>query len=489
MARRTTKSEEQQLEELEELRCAVESLISQIPEDPDALFDFHVSSPCPDCEFAALVEKVNNLLRSARRAVAETRRKSHFLSRAIEDLNGEVAVRKRAEEKLTELNLKTQAVVDSAGEGILTFDREGRVLESNAAAHAAFRRSEQEMAGLTFRDLFASAEGFEAPDGGDWTQVLDPSGEAECIRSDGTVFPAVISLGKFELGGEVTHTVVIRDVTEYREIQSRLCQSLKLESIGQLAAGMAHEINTPTQFVSDNVQFLQESFGDILRVLDPLLQGTEDSAERTVERMRAIAEEADLEFLLEEIPAALSQSVGGIAAIADIVRAMKEFSHPGSSDKSRVDLGRAIGNTVTVARNEWKYVAEVEVDLPEDLPEVMCYEGEINQVLLNLIVNAAHALEESSHSREDKGRIEIRAAHAGDWVELRVADNAGGIPSHLQDRIFDPFFTTKQVGKGTGQGLAIARSVVVGKHGGELLLEESSDAGTTFLIRLPIGED
>jgi signal transduction histidine kinase len=279
------------------------------------------------------------------------------------------------------------------------------------------------------------------------------------------------------------------------ELQTQLLQAEKLESIGQLAAGIAHEINTPAQYVGDNVEFLQQSFselGELLKKYRALQTAAEagDVSPELVSEVSAAAGATDIEFLEEEIPRALAQSREGIDRVTKIVRAMKEFSHPGSEEKKPFDLNRAIESTVTVARNEWKYVAELEMDFDADLPPVPCLVGELNPVVLNIVVNAAHALAEAQPENSvEKGKIRVKTRSEGEWAVIEISDNGTGIPEEIRSKIFDPFFTTKTVGKGSGQGLAIARSVVVDKHGGTIEVESALGEGTTFRIRLPFGEN
>ncbi len=289
---------------------------------------------------------------------------------------------------------------------------------------------------------------------------------------------------------------MIDELRQAEEERVRLNQELvhaqKLEAVGQLAAGIAHEINTPTQYVGDNARFLQESFESLAVVLEAA-QNVADAAELSgtlpdhAVRLRAVLEEADTEYLVEEIPRAIGQSIEGIERVSKIVQAMKEFSHPGVAGTTEVDLNHAIESTVTVATNEWKYVATIETELDPDLPSVPCIPHELNQVVLNLIVNAAHAIADVVGDGScGKGRITIRTRRDGEQVEIRVADTGAGIPAEIRSRVFDPFFTTKPVGKGTGQGLAIAHNVVVQKHGGTLTLESEVGQGATFVIRLPL---
>ncbi|WP_428608736.1 sensor histidine kinase [Sedimenticola sp.] len=274
-----------------------------------------------------------------------------------------------------------------------------------------------------------------------------------------------------------------------KSMEVQLRQAQKLESIGQLAAGIAHEINTPVQFVGDNNRFLQEAFADMAALYQAEQQLRERSPEGQVDlaRLTALEQEYDLDYLMEEIPKSLKQSEEGLTRIARIISAMKEFSHPGSRDKGLVDVNKVITTTLEVSRNEWKYVADLECDLDADLPSVPGYVQGLNQVFLNMIVNAAHAIgERLDETAGSKGKIDIRTRRQGEWLEVTVGDNGVGIPKGIINRVFDPFFTTKEVGKGSGQGLAIAYSVVVDKHGGTIAVESEPGVGTTFTIRLPL---
>jgi signal transduction histidine kinase len=275
-------------------------------------------------------------------------------------------------------------------------------------------------------------------------------------------------------------------------LREQLSQAQKLESVGQLAAGIAHEINTPTQYVGDNIRFVQKSFVHLVKLLniyDRLwIETCADTLTPAVKQEVATAlQKTDTRFLLEEIPKAIDDGLEGVKRVSSLVSAMKEFSHPGTKEKVPLDLNRAIRSTITVAQNEWKYVADVETEFDPDLPLVSCLPGEFNQVILNLIVNAAHAIGDLPKPGDaQKGKIRVRTALCPTGVEIRIADTGRGIPPEVRAKIFDPFFTTKEIGKGTGQGLAIARSVIVDKHEGSLDFETVVGEGTTFIIRLPL---
>ena len=282
------------------------------------------------------------------------------------------------------------------------------------------------------------------------------------------------------------------DITERKLLESQLGQAQKLESIGQLAAGIAHEINTPTQYVGDNIRFLKDSFQDLFDLIETyqsLAEAVAPGADTAalVQAIGELRDTIDLEYLREEIPKAIAQSIDGVERVAKIVLAMKEFSHPGTDEKKLVDINKAIESTITVSRNEWKYVAELHTDLDPNLGLVPCLASELNQVFLNIIVNAAHAIGDAIAGREGaRGTVTIATRPVDDWCEIRISDSGCGIPKAIRHRVFDPFFTTKEVGKGTGQGLAIAHDVVVNKHQGTLAVESEVGAGTTFIIRLPV---
>lgn len=284
----------------------------------------------------------------------------------------------------------------------------------------------------------------------------------------------------------------VRDVTEREALAAQLVQAQKLEAIGQLAAGIAHEINTPTQYVGDNIAFLKESFTGLLR-LHKKYHGLLEAARRgpvaseLMAEVEAAEHQADMPYLAEEIPKAIEQAAEGVDRITRIVRAMNEFSHPSSEEKIPVDLNRELENTIVVCRSEWKYVAEVVTDFAPDLPLVPCLPGDMNQVFLNMIVNAAHAIAEAAgRTPANKGTITVGTRRDNDRVEVRISDTGTGIPENIRSRIFDPFFTTKDPGKGTGQGLAIAHSVVTEKHGGTIRVETETGKGAAFIISLPI---
>ena len=322
---------------------------------------------------------------------------------------------------------------------------------------------------------------------------LESSGKAEVefrlLSVDGkwVWMRSVMSCGTNSNARPVVRGIML-DVTEHRKLQSELAQAQKLESVGRLAAGIAHEINTPVQFVGDSVHFIREGVQDLTKLIIKYRSGSESQprfSEEKFSEIRQVEEDIDLPYLLEKMPKAVDRALNGLEHVATIVRSMKEFAHPDQKEKVGIDLNQSIASTLMIARNECKYVADVEIDFG-DLPPVMCHGGEINQAVLNIVINAAHAIADHIAGTNRRGCIRVCTRREGDDAVIAISDTGGGIPDAIQDKIFDPFFTTKEVGRGTGQGLAIARSIVMDKHGGTLDFETEIGEGTTFYIRLPI---
>ncbi len=313
------------------------------------------------------------------------------------------------------------------------------------------------------------------------------TGEIIATRRDGSsfhcerrVYPITNDEGKL-----CNYLCILRDITEKKELESRVTFANKMESIGQLSAGIAHEINTPSQFIGDNLSFLSDGWSKIEPIIRRLCDG---------EHLDRIIQEADLQNppkpkilsrIISNIPEAISDANEGVERISTIVNAMREFSHP-EKRMTLADINKCIYTTVTVARNEWKYISNLETDLSDDLPLIECMPGDINQVILNMIVNAAQAIEERIGESHEKGEIRIKSAFLNNNVRISISDTGNGIPEEIRNSIFDPFFTTKEVGKGTGQGLFMAHSIIEKNHHGKLAVESEMGVGTTFHIDLPV---
>jgi PAS domain S-box-containing protein len=374
---------------------------------------------------------------------------------------------------------------------VYVFDRGSlQFLEVNEAATKCYGYSREELLRMKITDLRAPEE---VP------RLLDllkkhrgslMSTPFKHRARDGRIFEVEISSDTCEFAGRIAVLTVAVNVSERNRLEVELRHSQKLQAVGSLASGIAHEINTPMQFVGDNVRFFRDEFSGIATLLAKYRE-VERAAELgpIPEGLWQEAHEAyqacDVDYLLEEVPKALTQALDGTARVATIVRAMKEFSHPDRGEKVPTDINVGLQTTLIVARNELKYVAEVETDFGE-LPPVLCYPGDLNQVFLNLLVNAAHAVQDIVKSTGQKGKISVVTRGEDGWVRVEIGDTGCGIAESIRDRIFEPFFTTKEVGRGTGQGLALARSIVVEKHGGTLKFESQLGVGTVFTIRLPV---
>lgn len=380
---------------------------------------------------------------------------------------------------------------------LICVDDNGRITQWNTTAEKTFGIKKSDVIGRSFRECGVKwewdrvSEGISACRRKNQPIRID---DIQFTRSDGNEGLLGMTLNPIN-GKDDEYSgflLLSADITERKILEEQLRQAQKLESIGRLAAGIAHEINTPVQYVRDNIHFLQESFTDISNLLNKynlfLKAAKEDSVSpELVDELENALDEVDIDFLSEEIPLAIKQSLEGINRVVDIVEAMREFAHPGIKEKTPTDINKLVVNTITIARNEWKYVAEVKTDFDLDLPLVECLPGELSQVILNILLNAVHAITEVVEERpEDKGVITISTHRDDKWVEIRVSDTGTGIPKKIRPRVFERFFTTKEVGKGTGQGLAIAYNVVVGKHNGTITFETKMGKGTTFIIRLPI---
>jgi signal transduction histidine kinase/DNA-binding NarL/FixJ family response regulator len=326
--------------------------------------------------------------------------------------------------------------------------------------------------------------------------AADQNGSSEVLirHSDGTKIPAGKTVLNVTWHGKPHQALILFDITEQKTLERQLSIAQKLESIGSLAAGIAHEINTPIQYIGDNARFLMQTFDAFMQMLDdaqslsdkrPGDPGFDESFARFAEKVK----DSDLSFIREEVPAAINQSIEGVDRVASIVRAMKKFSHPDREDKQPIDINSAIENTITITRNEWKYYSDISTDFDESLPYVPCYPGDFNQVILNILVNAAQAVESKMKDEGGKGQINISTQNHGNTARIIIKDTGGGIPEAIRHKVFDPFFTTKEIGKGTGQGLAISHQIIVKKHSGRIYFEVEDGIGTSFIIEIPIETD
>jgi len=401
-------------------------------------------------------------------------------------------ISKRVKNEQSQARLK--AAIEAASDMVLVTDTDGIIQYVNPAFEEISGFSREKTIG-TKPSILRGNQNDDQFNENLWSTISKGEvwqGHIVNRKNDDSLFhvDAIISPIKNNDGDIINYVAVMRDVTKQMDIERQLIHSQKMESIGQLAAGIAHEINTPIQYVGDNMRFIRESLEGLMLLVNRYAQqlgSPPKSWQERAEEIKSTIDELDLEFLREEIPKAIEQSLEGVGRVARIVLAMKDFSHPGNDEKTPTNINKSIESTMTVCRNRWKYVAELETDFQDDLPMVPCLIGEFNQVMLNIIVNAADAIacvvEDGGY---DKGVIIITTKRDGEYVEIMVSDTGCGIPLENTDRIYDPFFTTKDVGKGTGQGLAISHDAIVNKHGGTIDLTTKPGQGTTFIVRLPI---
>ena len=411
----------------------------------------------------------------------------------------DITEQKRTETELKAAHAEMEQLFASISSILIGIDSENRVTRWNRAAGEIFGLEGSEIIGKPFLEVPISWNRDQVMKG-----MIVCRGKGRPIRLDdirflqrngkdgflGITLNPIIS----ENSESVGILILAADITARKLLESQLAQAQKLESIGQLAAGIAHEINTPTQYVGDNLRFLSGAFDDLLRLINvhrSLAQTFRQGMpiDERVRELEDITDEIGLDYLMEELPKSIAESLEGMERVAKIVLSMKEFSHPGTGEKSLADINKAIESTITVARNEWKYISEMVMDLDPSLPLVSCIPGELNQVILNIIINAAHAIKEQIGEDSDaRGTITVATRRKDESCEIRISDTGPGIPEKIRDRIFDPFFTTKEVGKGTGQGLALSHTVIVEKHGGSISIETEMGKGTTFVVSLPIAE-
>jgi len=422
-------------------------------------------------------------------------KESKELLEAIANEVSKIIAQKEAQENVRNQEKYFRALRDSSPEGIVTLDQSRRVVDINPAFQKIFGFSFNELKGKQL-DNFILPQRLKR-EGADITHQITKrqnilKKSVRKTKKNEEIHCSIIGV-PFNIDSQYRdYLLIYRDITREKELELQLMQANKMEAIGQLAAGIAHEINTPTQYVTSNIEFFQDVFPDLFELLDTydglrkkvVLQTIDAELLQTLDKK---IESTSVEFLREEITAALTDSLEGLSKISKIVDAMRTFSHPSTDEKQDIDLNTIIQKTITVTRNEWKYDADIEGDLAESLPPVMAYSDQISQVMLNLIVNAVHAIQDANQKKNrEKGLITLATRSGDKTVKIQVTDNGSGIPPDIRDKIFNPFFTTKEVGKGTGQGLSLIYNVVVENHQGKVYFDTKIGEGTTFTVELPI---
>jgi PAS domain S-box-containing protein len=457
--------------------------------------DLRLPEPAADDnrEVAVLVRGFNEMLQQIQRRDAELTKHREHLESLVRQRTAELSI---ANSRLEAAYRDIQLFLESIPSILIGLDQQGRVTRWNAAAARTFGVSAEMAIGRTVNDCGIKWLHTEMDaEISQWlsTQELQACDDLAYER-DGLVRFVGISVRPVLTGQHQATGFLVTgaDVTEKKCIEEQLRQAHKLEAIGQLAAGIAHEINTPTQYVTDNTRFVKDAWRSVEGLLTLCRRMRDEAANggsisvASLSRFDEASSECEMGYLGAEVPAAIDQSLEGLTRVAKIIRAMREFAHPGGSEKQLTDINRAIASTIILSRGEWRHVAEVTTDFDESVPLVPCYVGEFNETILNLIVNAAHAVGEAVGGSREKGQIKITTRHDGEWATISVCDSGSGIPAEIRSRVFEPFFTTKPVGKGTGQGLALAHSMIVKKHHGQIWFETKAGQGTTFFVRLPV---
>jgi PAS domain S-box-containing protein len=392
--------------------------------------------------------------------------------------------------------IREKDIVEHMADGLLTINSSGIVENINSSGFLMFGHDRDSIIGCDLQTLMKTKK-FQALSDTSLDEVLQgclkQTFVAQGVKQDGSEFPIEINFSKisFQTQDLIFFNCVVRDITQRNELETQLRQSQKLESIGQLSSGIAHEINTPTQYVSDNINFLNVAFDSCVKIIRMTQAMTNKDisqiTQKELDDIRAKFQDNDMEFVLTDIPLAIEQSSEGLQRVKKIITAMKSFSHSSEGKMSLIDIREAIESTITVARSEWRYIATLTTHFSDSLPKINCLRDEFNQVILNFIVNAAHAIEEKYEKQSNvMGCINIDVYRPGNNIQVVIKDDGIGMNPEVKNRIFDPFFTTKEVGKGTGQGLSMAYSVIVDKHKGSIEVTSQPNVGSTFTISIPI---
>jgi PAS domain S-box-containing protein len=412
----------------------------------------------------------------------------------------------------TQLKLSSEdlfTIFRSVADGIVKFDANGKIEMMNPAFEKIFAVPKSLLVGRYIQSLLPVEESRSVQQEEFWVHrctEAQPKFSTRGVNGRGQEFDMELSASRATQpsksggSGSVFYVWVVRNTQQLRNVERKLAVSQRLEAIGQLAAGVSHEINTPIQYVHENTKFLRDAFEGLNAVVGGIERALEEpgqTREQLNEMFEALRQQNNLDFYREEIDKAIQETLHGSNRVISIVRAIKEFAHPGTNEKARFNLNHAIASAVTVSSNHWRSHCTIQTKLAPDLPEVLCHPAEINQVILNLLVNACDAIAEKMDRQgivadperlHQEGIIEFKTWREGNSVKLSVRDTGIGIKPENLERIYTLFYTTKAVGKGTGQGLAIVHSIVVEQHGGSIDVASEPGKGTTFTITIPIGE-
>ncbi len=418
------------------------------------------------------------------RRLAREREKVRVLESMIEDKTRSLYT---AHEETTSAVRFLEGVLRCMDSAVIVTDENGIITSLNGSIATLLEQHPHELEGRPVFELLhvPNDERFNPLD-----RLLESSGEAELATPTGSITVLLATSALTDDDGLVVGAVcVASDITDRKRLETELQSAQRLESVGQLAAGVAHEINTPIQFVGDSVHFLGDVLNDLLALTETYAAFREgvrsgQDVSPLIEAVEEAEDDLDLEFVTGMVPAALKRTFEGVERVSTIVKAMKRFSHPGTEHHSPEDLNEIVETTLAVTRNEYKYVADVDF-APGEIPHVMCDRGDLSQSILNIVINAAQAIEEHAAGPDDRGSISIATRTHNGGVSLTIRDSGGGIPLDIRERVFDPFFTTKEPGKGTGQGLSFCHTIITEGHQGRLTLDVEDGVGTTFHIWIP----
>ena len=435
---------------------------------------------------------------------ARVTERTRELEKTMASLKTETVRRQQDAELLATLNTELNQILNTTATAILVIDPNLTVRRANSTFYEMFQYNQEEVINKKCYQCFLEAPPLEEQEAVHLALEQGIPYQKETIRKskDGREIHCLLTVAPFlDVNSKIIGVIEdLRDISdriasekEKEKLQIQLLKISKLESVGQLSAGISHEINTPVQFISNNIEFLHDAFCDIQTIMKetctllasiPHATAAGSACEPLIKAM----EKADWDYLATEIPASLEQTKAGLERVSSIVQAMKEFSHPRSKERVPYNLNTIIKNTLIISQNEWKSVAEIETNLDESLTDVPCHTEELGQAFLNILINAAQAIE-GSNKEGEKGRITISSSQETGSAVVRIHDSGGGMSEEVKNRAFDPFFTTREVGHGTGQGLAIAQDVIVNKHKGMIDIESSPGNGTTIIISLPLQQD
>ena len=398
--------------------------------------------------------------------------------------------------ELARSNERFRHLLEQAPMGMVLIDRQKKVVEINKAALFLLQKDKKEVLGKICQDLFCLKDGMPCP-------VFDENVEEHraevLVKAAGDqAIPVLKSATHITIDNEPYVFETFIDIYDRKkaeqeklDLEKQLYQAQKLEAIGTLAAGIAHEINTPIQFISDNTAFMENAFKSFRSLQDAYKAiidscGVESEKERISHAFQEAEQELDIAYVCQELPLAIQHTQEGLERVRTIVGVMKDFSHFGADEKVATDLNASIEKAVVITKNEWKYVADVAVACDKTIPQVLCYRSEINQILINLIINASHAIKDVVAGTEQKGAITITTMQKNMNIRVAISDTGKGISPEIRHRVFEQFFTTKPVGQGTGQGLAMAYKSIVERHGGRIWFESEVGKGTTFYFDIPL---